>query len=71
MLRPVAGVFLWSRAAIWAVAPFALLAFEPNRSLSPVALRSINPALTHDLGYWTDVWAHWDSVWFLQIAHSG
>jgi hypothetical protein len=70
-LRPVAGVFLWSRATIWAVALFALLAFEPNRSLSPTALRSMNPALTHDLGYWTDVWARWDSVWFLQIAHSG
>jgi hypothetical protein len=70
-LRPVAGVFLWSRSVIWAVALFALLVFEPNRSLSPTALRSMNPALTHDLGYWIDVWAGWDSVWYLQIAHSG
>lgn len=70
-LRPVSGVFLWSRATVWLIALFALLAFEPNRSLSPVALESMAPSLTNDLGWMTDVWAHWDSVWFLQIAHSG
>jgi hypothetical protein len=70
-LRPITGVFLWSRATIWAVALFALLVFEPNRSRSPVSLRSMDRELTHDIGYWADVWAHWDSVWFLQIAHSG
>ena len=28
-------------------------------------------ALTHDLGAVTDVWARWDSVWFLRIAEHG
>ena len=70
-VRAVAGVFVWSRVAVWLVALFTLLVFEPNRSVSPVAAGSLNPKLTHDLGYVTDVWAHWDSVWFLQIAHNG
>lgn len=70
-VRPVGGVFLWSRATVWLIALFSLLVFEPNRSFSPIALESMAPYLTHDLGWITDVWAHWDSVWFLQIAHSG
>lgn len=70
-VRPVVGVFLWSRATVWLIALFTLLAFEPNRSLSPIAQASMAPFLTNDLGWMTDVWAHWDSVWFLQIAHSG
>src|SRR5207247_5689869 len=28
-------------------------------------------SLTHDLGAVTDVWARWDSVWFLRIAEHG
>ena len=28
---PRSSIFLWSRAAIWAAALFALLVFEPNR----------------------------------------
>ena len=27
--------------------------------------------MTHDLGWVTDVWARWDSVWFLRIAEHG
>src|SRR4029078_12147222 len=30
-----------------------------------------DPRLTHDLGAITDVWARWDSVWFLRIAEHG
>lgn len=70
-IRAVAGVFLWSRAAIWLIALFALLTFGPNRSTAATTLGSLDPALTHDFGYATDVWAHWDSIWFLQIAHHG
>jgi Mannosyltransferase (PIG-V) len=66
---PALDVFAWSRAAIWAAAVFALLAFEPNRH--PRADVWDNPRLTHDLGYVTDVWARWDSVWFLRIAEDG
>ncbi len=67
--NPAAELFLWSRAAIWAAAVFAFLVFEPNRH--PRAGRWDDPSLTHDLGYVTDVWARWDSIWFLRIAEHG
>ena len=63
------GIWLWSRAAIWAAALFALYTFQPNRN--PLAYRWDDPRLTHDLGALTDVWARWDSVWFLRIAEHG
>jgi len=63
------GIFFWSRAAIWAGALFAWLVFEPNRH--PNAAHWDDPALTRDLGWVTDVWARWDSVWFLRIAEHG
>jgi hypothetical protein len=66
---PAIGLFVWSRAAIWAAALFAFLVFEPNRH--PHAARWDDPTLTHDLGWVTDVWARWDSVWFLRIAEHG
>ncbi len=66
---PALAVFVWSRAAIWAAALFAWLVFEPNRH--PLAARWDDPALTRDLGWVTDVWARWDSVWFLRIAEHG
>ena len=66
---PVLEIFVWSRAAIWATALFAFTFFEPNRH--PRASVWDDPSLTHDLGYVTDVWARWDSVWFLRIAEHG
>ena len=66
---PVLGLWAWSRAAIWAAALFALYTFQPNRN--PLAYRWDDPKLTHDLGAFTDVWARWDSVWFLRIAEHG
>jgi Mannosyltransferase (PIG-V) len=67
--NPVPEIFLWTRAAIWAAAMFALFVFVPNRH--PRAARWDDPTLTHDLGAVTDVWARWDSVWFLRIAEHG
>src|SRR5204862_4107721 len=66
---PAPGIFLWTRTAIWAAALFALFTFVPNRH--PLAGRWDDPSLTHDLGAVTDVWARWDSVWFLRIAEHG
>jgi hypothetical protein len=66
---PALEIFLWSRAAIWAAALFAFLVFEPNRH--PEAARWDDPSVTRDLGWVTDVWARWDSVWFLRIAEHG
>jgi hypothetical protein len=65
---PVLDLYLWSRALIWIAAVFALFFFEPNRH--PDADRWDTPRL-HDLGYFTDVWARWDSDFFLRIAENG
>jgi hypothetical protein len=67
--NPALEIFFWSRAAIWSAAVFALLVFEPNRH--PEAERWDDPAVTRELGFVTDVWARWDSVWFLRIAEHG
>jgi hypothetical protein len=65
---PALGIFVWSRAAIWIAAIFSFLWFEPNRQ--PDAGRWDSP-LIHDLGYATDIWARWDSVFFVRIAKHG
>src|SRR5690242_3097842 len=65
---PAPELFLWSRAAIWAAAAFALLWFEPNRH--PRAFVWDRPFM-HELGFMTDVWARWDSRFFLEIAERG
>jgi hypothetical protein len=65
---PALELFLWSRLAIWAAALLAFTWFEPNRH--PSADRWDN-AFFHDLGWLTDVWARWDSGWFLRIAEGG
>ena len=64
----VLAIFLWSRAAIWLGAVFAFAAFEPNRH--PQAARWDSP-LIHDIGWPLDVWARWDSVFFVRIAAHG
>jgi hypothetical protein len=68
-VRSAIEIFVWSRAAIWLAALVALLTLEPLRN--PKAGRWDDPALTHDLGAVTDVWARWDSVHFLRIAEHG
>jgi hypothetical protein len=65
---PALDIYLWSRAAIWLAAVFAFLFFEPNRH--PQADRW-DTARLHDLGYLTDIWARWDSDFFLRIAQNG
>ena len=62
------SIFLWSRLALWTAAVLALLAFVPNRH--PNADRWDSPRL-HELGYGIDVWARWDSDWYLLIAQEG
>ena len=53
---------------IWIAAIFAFFFFEPNRH--PEASRWDTPRL-HELGYFTDIWARWDSDFFLRIAQNG
>src|SRR5256886_5576887 len=66
--RQALDIYLWSRAAIWIAAIFAFFFFEPNRH--PNADRW-DTARLHDLGYLTDIWARWDSDFFLRIAQDG
>ena len=68
-VRPVLGVFLGSRAALWAAVAFAYLVFEPNRH--PDADRWDRPEVTGREGFLLDIWTRWDSVWFLRIAEDG
>jgi Mannosyltransferase (PIG-V) len=67
--REALWVFVWSRAAIWVGAVFALLTFPPNGNV--LAIHRDDPNIVHDLGYLTDVWARWDSYWFIRIAQHG
>jgi hypothetical protein len=61
-------IFLWSRLAIGAVAAGTVLLFEDH--LNPARGRWDTPRL-HELGAALDVWARWDSDWYLRIAESG
>jgi hypothetical protein len=54
-----------TRAATWALAGFTVIAFAD--SLNPERSRWDSPRL-HDLGAMIDVWARWDSDWYLRIA---
>ncbi len=54
---------------MWAAALAALLLLDGSRN--PRAAIWDEPAYTRDLGWVTDVWARWDSVWFLRIAEEG
>ena len=66
-VSPGLRIFLWSRAAIWVVAVIAVVLFE--RASHPGAVWDA-PRL-HELGRAIDVWARWDSNWFLKIAEEG
>ena len=58
--------FLWTRAAITAVAFLATLLPTHAR----LEREGASPLL-HDLGWPIDLWARWDSVWYLTIAEQG
>jgi Mannosyltransferase (PIG-V) len=61
-------IFLWSRLALWALAAGTVLLFDGH--LNPARGRWDSPRL-HELGAGFDVWARWDSDWYLRIAESG
>ena len=65
---PALRVFLWSRLALWALAAGTVLVFEDE--LNPARGRW-DSARLHELGAAVDVWARWDSDWYLRIAESG
>ncbi len=65
---PALRAFVWSRLAIWALAAGTVLLFDDH--LNPSRGRWDSPRL-HELGPVFDVWARWDSDWYLRIAESG
>jgi hypothetical protein len=67
-VRPALRLFLWSRAAIWLLAIVVVVGFDG--ALNPRRGEWDSPRL-HDLGAAIDVWARWDSGWFLKIAEEG
>lgn len=67
-VAPALRLFLWSRAAIWALALVAVVGFDGALNARRGEWDS---ARLHDLGAAIDVWARWDSDWFLRIAENG
>lgn len=65
---PALRIFFWSRLALWAIAAVTVLAFES--ALNPERARWDSDRL-HELGSVVDVWARWDSDWYLKIAEEG
>jgi hypothetical protein len=65
---PALRLFLLSRAAIWLLALAVVLLFDGSMNARRGEWDSDR---LHDLGAAVDVWARWDSDWFLRIAESG
>lgn len=67
-VAPAVRLFLWSRAAIWLLAVVAVVGFDGALNARRGEWDSER---LHDLGAAIDVWARWDSDWFLKIAEEG
>lgn len=65
---PALRILLLSRLALAVIAAGTVLLFEDE--LNPRRFRWDTPRL-HELGVAVDVWARWDSDWYLLIAESG
>lgn len=59
---PALRIFLVSRAAIWGLAAATVLLFDA------VAPEGMDTSRLHEIGPTVDVWARWDSDWYLRIA---
>jgi hypothetical protein len=62
------SIILWSRLARWVVAAGTVLLFDDH--LNP-RRGPWDTARLHELGAAVDVWARWDSNWYIRIAESG
>ena len=67
-VAPALRVFLWSRAAIWVLAVVVVVGFD---SALNARRGEWDSDRLHGLGAVVDVWARWDSEWFLKIAEEG
>jgi hypothetical protein len=62
--------FAWTRALIWGGAVLAFLVFEAQYA-QPLHTGGAEDVVAHDVGWAIDLWARWDSGWFLGIAQHG
>ncbi len=62
-----AAAFLAGRAAVWVVAILVTLVVPADRALE----RAGGGAVSSGVGHMFDLWARWDSVWFVRIAEHG
>jgi hypothetical protein len=65
---PALRIYIGTRLVLWAIAAIAVLAFEDE--LNPRRGEWDRPRL-HELGAAADVWARWDSNWYIRIADTG
>ena len=61
---------LWTRLLIWGATILAYLVFEAQYA-QPLHTGGAEDVVKHDVGWAIDVWARWDSGWFLGIAQHG
>jgi Mannosyltransferase (PIG-V) len=70
--RTPTEIFVWSRLGIWLAALFAYLWFVPHPPpLAESYAGNWDRPEFHDLGWALDVWARWDTEWFVKIAQHG
>jgi hypothetical protein len=71
-VRTPTEIFVWSRLGIWLAALFAYLWFVPHPPpLAGSYAGNWDRPEFHDLGWALDVWARWDTEWFVKIAQHG
>ena len=74
-LREVGLIFLISRGVLFLLAPFAYLTLPKIDPAIQQQRANLMPRVTETLTglphYLFDIWAKWDAVWYLQIAHQG
>lgn len=74
-LREVGIIFLISRGALFLLAPLAYLTLPKIDPAVQEHRANLFPQVTDTLTglphYLIDIWAKWDAVWYLQIAHQG
>ena len=68
--RPPLAIFAWTRLLIWGATALTYLVFEAQYA-QPLHTGGAEDVVQHDVGWAIDVWARWDSGWFLRIAEHG
>lgn len=74
-LRQAGLIFIVTRGALFLLAPFAYLTLpriDPDLlDIPPLVIPELTDTFSGWGHYFIDIWARWDSVWFLEIADQG